>query len=115
MPIEALLVSVIVLLGLALVICAVVIARMSRGSSAMPPILDQRLVAIEGAITRSDAVVREEFGRGRDETRESSRSLREEITGQFGPLANSVRDSIGDLATGQNTRLAEFNERLDRA
>src|SRR4051812_6962175 len=102
MSIEALLIGLDVLLALALAVCVASIYRMGRGSSAFPPVLDQRLVAIEGAITRSDSLVREEFGRGREEARDGSRSLREEVTGLFGSLADSVRVSIGDLTTGQN-------------
>jgi class 3 adenylate cyclase len=41
--------------------------------------------------------------------------LREEVTGQFRSLSESVRGSIGDLATGQNIRLTDFAERLDGA
>ncbi len=115
MPIETLLIILILLLALVVLVCIGVIYRIGRGTSATSPMLDQRFIAIESAIGRSDSNVREEFGRGRDETRESSRSLREEITSLFGSLATSVRGSIGDLTTGQNTRMAEFSERLDGA
>src|SRR5688572_24324256 len=113
MPIEAVLMAVILLLALAVVVCIGVIYRMGRAGMTVSPILDQRLLSIEGSISRSDSTIREEFGRGRDETRETSRSLREEVTGHFRSLSESVRGSIGDLTTGQNTRLADFAERLD--
>jgi DNA recombination protein RmuC len=115
MPIEAVLMAVILLLVLAVLVCIGVIYRMGRAGTTVSPILDQRLLSIEGSISRSDSTIREEFGRGRDETREASRSLREEVTGQFRALSESVRGSIGDLTTGQNTRLADFAERLDGA
>jgi hypothetical protein len=115
MPIEAVLMAVILLLVLAVLICIGVIYRMGRGGTTVSPILDQRLLSIEGSISRSDSTIREEFGRGPDETREASRSLREEVTGQFRALSESVRGSIGDLTTGQNTRLADFAEGLDGA
>jgi DNA recombination protein RmuC len=82
--------------------------------SAIAPILEQRLVGIEGAIGRSDSTIREEFGRGRDETREGSRSLREEVTGLFGNLGDAVRATLGeklDTVSGQITTLTEGNER----
>jgi DNA recombination protein RmuC len=88
---------------------------MGRGASTIPPLLDQRLVLIEGAISRSDTTIRDEFGRGREETRDSSRSLREEVTTLFGSLATSVRGSLTDLSTGQNTRLDAFETRLNDA
>ena len=53
--------------------------------------------------------------RGRDEAREGARSLREEITTQFGSLATSVRGSLAGLASGQNTRLEDFSGRLNEA
>jgi DNA recombination protein RmuC len=89
--------------------------RMRSGSSVISPVLDQRLVAIEGSIIRSDTLVRDEFARGREESREGARSLREEITTQFGSLATSVRGSLADFATGQNSRLEDFAGRLNEA
>jgi DNA recombination protein RmuC len=115
MPIEAVLMAVILMLALAVLVCIGVIYRMGRAGWAVSPILDQRLLSIEGSVSRSDSTIREEFGRGRDETRDASRSLREAVSGQFRALSESVRGSIGDLATGQNTRLAAFAERLDGA
>jgi hypothetical protein len=112
MPIGPLLIATLILLSIALTICIIIIFRMGRGTSAIPPLLDQRLVLIEGAITRSDTTIRDEFGRGREETRNSSRSLREEVTTLFGSLATSVRGSLTDLSTGQNTRLDAFETRL---
>jgi DNA recombination protein RmuC len=80
--------------------------------SVILPCLDQRLITIEAAIVRSDTLVRDEFARGRDEARVGARSLREEVTTHFGSLATSVRNSVADLATGQNTRLEDFAGRL---
>jgi len=67
----------------------------------MPAILDQRLLSIEGAIGKSDAIIRDEFGRDREEGREAARSLREEISSLFERLAGSLRASMNDLSTGQ--------------
>jgi hypothetical protein len=49
-----------------------IVYQSARAPSAISPILDQRLINIEGAIERSDTTTRDEFGRGRDEARESS-------------------------------------------
>jgi len=114
MPIEAMLIIVALLAVLVAALCVALLYRMRSGSS-ISPVLDQRLVAIEGLITRSDTLVRDEFARGRDESREGARSLREEISTQFGSLATSVRGSLADLATGQNTRLEDFSGRLNEA
>jgi DNA recombination protein RmuC len=68
-----------------------------------------------GAIGRSDSAIREEFGRGREEAREGSRSLREEVTGLFDKLACSLRASLNDLSTGQQSLLDTFATRLGEA
>jgi hypothetical protein len=68
-------------LAVAVVLGILIVYRTGRKPLAISPILEQRLLGIEAAIGRSDAIIREEFGRGRDETREGSRSLREEVAG----------------------------------
>jgi DNA recombination protein RmuC len=115
MLIETVLAIVTLLAILMATLCVAMVYRMRSGSSVISPVLDQRLVAIEASITRSDSLVRDEFARGRDESREGARSLREEITTLFGSLATSVRGSLADLATGQNTRLEDFAGRLNEA
>jgi DNA recombination protein RmuC len=115
MPIEAMLVIVTLLAIAMAALCVAMLYRMRSGSSVISPVLDQRLVAIEGSIIRSDTLVRDEFARGREESREGARSLREEITTQFGSLATSVRGSLADFATGQNSRLEDFAGRLNEA
>ena len=103
-----------VILAAAFVLSILIIYRSGRGPSAISPILEQRLQSLEAATARSDATIREEFGRGRDETREGSRSLREEVTGLFGNLGGALRASLGeklDTVTGQITTLTEGNER----
>src|SRR6266404_7450952 len=113
MSAQAVLIASVVLSGLAVLLCVLVLYRSGRTPS-ISPILEQRLLSIEAAIGRSDATIREEFGRGRDETREGSRSLREEVTGLFGNLGDALRASLGeklDTVSGQITRLTEGNER----
>src|SRR3984893_6310468 len=112
---DALLLISVILSALAIVLCIVIIYRSGRGAASISPILEQRLVSIEGAIGRSDAIVRDEFGRGRDETREGARSLREEVTGLFERLAGSLRASLNDLSTGQQAQLETFAARLNEA
>src|SRR5271169_2446306 len=102
-----------VVLTVAVVLGILIIYRSGR-TSALSPILEQRLLSIEGAIGRSDLTIREEFGRGREETRDGSRSLREEVTGLFGNLGGALRASLGeklDTVSGQITTLTEGNER----
>src|SRR6266481_3452665 len=103
-----------VILAAAFVLRILIIYRSGRAPSAISPILEQRLQSLEAATARSDATIREEFGRGREEVRESSRSLREEVTGLFGNLGGALRASLGeklDIVSGQLTTLTEGNER----
>src|SRR6266446_1914732 len=114
MSAEAVLIASVVLSAAAVILCILIIYRSARAPSAISPVLEQRLISIEGAIGRSDAILRDEFGRGREEVRESSRSLREEVTGLFGNLSDGLRASLGeklDTVTGQITALTEGNER----
>jgi DNA recombination protein RmuC len=109
MLIAGVVVSVAVALGI------LIVSRTGRSASAITPLLEQRLVGIEAAIGRSDTTIREEFGRGRDETREGSRSLREEVTGLFEKLGDSLRASLNDLSTGEQNQLDAFATRLGEA
>src|SRR6266436_1959927 len=104
MSAEAVLIANVVLSSLAVILCIVIIYRAGRAPSAISPVLEQRLLGIEGAIGRSDTTIHGEFGRGRDETREGSRSLREEVTGLFERHAASLRESLPDLSTGQQAQ-----------
>jgi len=115
MSIELMLVALVLLLLVVGGLCAVILYRILSADSAIPWLLNQRLAAIEGAVARSDATVREECALGREESQKGAKSLREEITTLFGTLATSVRGSVADLASGQNTRLEDFAGRLNEA
>ena len=115
MSAEAVLIASVVLSAAAVVLCILILYKSGRTPSAFSQLLEQRLLNIEGAIERSDATIRDEFGRGRDEARESSRSLREEVAGLFETLSGSLRASLHDLSTGQQAQLETFAARLNEA
>jgi uncharacterized protein YuzE len=115
MAVEPLMVVSVVLSAIAVALCLVLLYRSARTSPTIPPILEQRFLTLDAAIGRSEAAVREEFGRDRDETREASRSLREEVIGLFDSLTTSLRASLNDLSTGQQARLESFAVRLNEA
>lgn len=112
---EALLVFGVILSALAVALCIFIIYRSGRSGSGIPPLLDQRLLSIEGAIGRSDTIIRDELARGREETRDAARSLREEVTGLFERLAGSLRAPMNDLSTGQQAQLDTFATGLNEA
>ena len=105
----------VILSALAVALCIVIIYRSGRTTRGILPIVDQRLLGIEPAIGRSDATIRDEFGRGREETREGARSLREEVTILFERLAGSLRGSLNDFSIGQQAQLETFATRLNEA
>ena len=111
-PTEPLLIMSVILSAVVVVLCLVILYRSGRTPSVLSPALDQRLLGIEGTI---GATLRDEFGRDRDETREASRSLREELIGLFERLAGSLRASLADLSTGQQAQLEGFAVRLNEA
>jgi DNA recombination protein RmuC len=112
---EALLVIGVIMSALAVALCLIIIYRSGRTASGISPALDERLISIAQAMGESDATIRDEFGRGREEAREGARSLREELTGLFDRLVGSLRGSINDLSTGQQTQLQTFATRLNEA
>jgi hypothetical protein len=71
MSAEAALIASVVLSSLAVVLCVLILYRSGR-TPLVSPVFEQRLQSLETAIGRSDATIRQEFGRGRDETREGS-------------------------------------------
>jgi hypothetical protein len=111
---EALLVIGVILSALAVALCVVIIYRSGRTTSGIQAVLDQRLLGVEGSISRSDGTIRDEFGRGREEAREGARSLREEVTGLFERLGGSLRASMIDLSTGQQAQLETFATRSQK-
>jgi DNA recombination protein RmuC len=112
---EAVLIASVILSVAAVILCILILYKLGRTLSAISPILEQRLLSIEGAIERSDTTTRDEFGRGRDEARKSSRSLREEVTNLFERLAGSLRASLNDVSMGQQAQLETFAARLTEA
>src|ERR1700720_3497151 len=105
----------VILSALAVALCIVIIYRSGRTGSGIPPLLDQRLLSIEGAIGRADATIRDEPVRGGEETRDGAKSLREEVTSLFERLASALRASMNDLSTGQQAQLETFATRLNEA
>ena len=105
MPIDAMLVIVTLLAILVATLCVTMLYRMRSGSVAISPILDQRLLAIEGAVSRADTVLREEFGRARVETQEGARSLREEIQSTLLRLSDNIGNRIDELMVAQGEKL----------
>lgn len=106
---EAVLLISVILSAVAVVLCLAILCRSGRTASNASPILEQRCAGIEAAVDKSNAILRDEFGRGRDETRENSRSLREEITNNLqnlgGTLSQTIGQTIEQISQSQKERL----------
>ncbi|MGC2203547.1 MAG: DNA recombination protein RmuC [Stellaceae bacterium] len=87
-------------------VAAVIVLRMARFGTA------SQQQSLEAPLARLEQNLRDEFARGRQESAAGSKLLREEVIGSFGSLAENVRSSIADLASGQQIQLEGFSHRL---
>ena len=90
-------------------LAALIVLRMARFGTA------SQQQSLEAPLARLERGLRDEFARGRQEGATGSKLLREEVTGSFGSLAENVRNSIADLASGQQQQLDGFSHRLTEA
>jgi len=92
------------ILGVAL--AAAILLRLVRSAPA------SQQESFEKSIGRLEQDLRDEFARGRHESATGSKLLREEVIGNFGALADSVRHAVADLASGQQRQLEGFSNCL---
>jgi DNA recombination protein RmuC len=78
-----------------------------------PNFIFERLISIESRVGNFDTQLGAQLSQSRGESREASRSLREEITNSFDTLSQGVRQSISDLAQGQKSQLENFARQLE--
>jgi DNA recombination protein RmuC len=112
---ESLIVFAIVLSAASVALGIVIVFRSARPANGMPETVQVRFQTLESAIARTDALIRDEFARGRDESSSGSRSLREEVIGAFSALSETMRNAIGDLAEAQRAKLDDFGIRINES
>jgi DNA recombination protein RmuC len=106
MSIEALSAVSLIIATVGVALAAVIIIRMGR--------VDPRQ-GFAASIAGLERALRDEFAHGRHESATGSKLLREEVIGNFGSLADSVRRAMADLASGQKLQLDGFSGRLNEA
>jgi DNA recombination protein RmuC len=109
MPIEALSVVTLVIAIAGVALAAAILLRIARLD---PSPERQSLTASMAGLERT---LRGEFASGRQENATGSTLLRQEVIGNFGALADGVRQAMSDLASGQKLQLDGFSDRLSQS
>src|SRR5664280_3314551 len=97
------------LLAIALVLLVLMYQKVSRNSSALP---ESRLEAFEKALERTERVVKEEIALNRGELGKAASDQRQELSGAFKILGESVGQRINDVASLQKAQLEAFAAQL---
>lgn len=74
--------------------------------------LRRELIQIEAAQSKMDSLIREEFGRNRQESQGSSKDTREELNNSFKILGNGLNRTIIDLSKMQKAQFDTFSTQL---
>jgi DNA recombination protein RmuC len=69
---------------------------------------ERRLIALDMAFGKFDALLREEFARNREESGNSSRENRDELSNSFNVLGDTLRQTISILADAQKQQFELF-------
>src|SRR5512136_1356080 len=102
----------IVLLLLACVGLLCALLMRGRRGDAEAAALQQKIDGIEKLLERHERLLREELARSREETQESSRRTREEMTGGITLLGDSLSKRMSDIAGLQKNQLELFAAQL---
>lgn len=100
----------VLLLVACLGLLCILLVRGKRGAETGD--VQKRLDSIEKLLERHERVLREELARGREENQESSRRMREELTGGITVLGDSVSKRMSDIAGLQKNQLELFAAQL---
>ncbi|MDR1886887.1 MAG: DNA recombination protein RmuC [Prevotellaceae bacterium] len=104
---------ILVLLGL-LIIAAVVNIRLSlRGTAKNDDDIKPFLVRMDENLSRIDSLIREEFGRNRDENRLAFKDNREELSNSFKLLSENLTKTVTDLSGAQKSQFDTFSQQLN--
>jgi DNA recombination protein RmuC len=98
------------ILALAFLAVLYVRARTPLSSIDSAPII----ALLTGNTERLDRLVRDEFGRSRDEARSSSGEIRQELAASVAGFGDAVRNEVVQMREHQNTRLSTLVDTLRR-
>ncbi|KAA6343817.1 hypothetical protein EZS27_008519 [termite gut metagenome] len=102
----------ILLIGIAilLIVNIYLTSRVKKGDSADE--LKSILIKIDSDISKIDPLIRDEFGRSREENQQSFKNNREELSTSFKLLGETLTKTITDLSTAQKNQFDTFSKQL---
>jgi DNA recombination protein RmuC len=92
-------------LALLILVVVLLLALLMKKSTVSSPALDSRLDAFEKAQERTERAVREEVAQSRDELGKAAREQRQELTGAFKVLGESVENQLVAFAKKSGDKL----------
>jgi DNA recombination protein RmuC len=108
--VEILPIATLLLLLLLILLSVLTFLRAQRGGSSKR--LETELADLNEGIEKLERVLREEFGRNREEAGIGGRQLREEITASVRTSGDTIAARTAEIATLQNTQLETFGNQL---
>ncbi|KAA6334390.1 hypothetical protein EZS27_017285 [termite gut metagenome] len=102
----------ILLIGIAilLIVNIYLTSRVKKDDSADE--LKSTLIKIDSDISKIDPLIRDEFGRSREENQQSFKNNREELSTSFKLLGETLTKTITDLSTAQKNQFDTFSKQL---
>ncbi|MDR2130495.1 MAG: DNA recombination protein RmuC [Odoribacteraceae bacterium] len=104
--------TILVLLGSLLVAAIMNIRLSSRKTTGRDEEATRALARVEESLARVDSLVREEFGRNREENRGAFKENREELGHSFKLLGENLAKTVSDLAGAQKNQFDAYSSRL---
>ncbi len=92
-----------------LVILLMIIFRKKDGTGGE---LSEKLIKLDAGLSRLDPLMREEFGRSRDESRSTFKENREELSNSFKTLGDNLTRTVTDLSNAQKGQFEIFSVQL---
>jgi len=74
--------------------------------------LKNRLIKIDSDLSKIDPLIRDEFGRNREESQKSFKENREELNNSFKLLGETLTKTVTDLSNAQKNQFDSFSKQL---
>jgi len=75
--------------------------------------LKTRLIKIDSDLSKIDPLLRDEFGRSREESQKSFKDNREELSNSFKNLGDTLTKTVADLSYAQKNQFETFSKQLN--
>lgn len=107
MTISLILFIILIIIGV-IIICLIILKKTPDHSEE----LRDKLVKIDSELVRVDLLIRDEFGRNREENQKSFKENREELNNSFKTLGDTLSKTVSELSTVQANSLKSFEDRF---